>query len=289
MVATSLTTKLAQERLAALKRFIPLRDRVRDKLQQQQESQIDFSESSQQLFAPITTATKGVTAATERAIYGDIPEEERKKKTPLLDTLEKIAAETGQTKQSLETLPVDIATARSQQRRKEQMLEQIRQRQFEEEPELEQEQPEQIYTAKRDEQDIVEKWSTPENTLTQDAIATIREINNDDELIDFAASKFEKKKREKYIIDGRSYRINDINDWSRMVFLTNRGIDTLPRGDNEYQDFKSKVKNKRDELKIQKKSETPKRPPGRPQAKKYPFPPRRVQLVVDIQMETLRV
>ncbi|KAL3871413.1 hypothetical protein ACJMK2_039413 [Sinanodonta woodiana] len=45
MTAESLTTKLARERLSAIKRFIPLRDRVRDKLQQRQESQIDFSES----------------------------------------------------------------------------------------------------------------------------------------------------------------------------------------------------------------------------------------------------
>ncbi|KAL3888541.1 hypothetical protein ACJMK2_000907 [Sinanodonta woodiana] len=51
MTAESLTTKLARERLSAIKRFIPLRDRVRDKLQRRQESQIDFSESSEQLFA----------------------------------------------------------------------------------------------------------------------------------------------------------------------------------------------------------------------------------------------
>ncbi|KAL3862719.1 hypothetical protein ACJMK2_008672 [Sinanodonta woodiana] len=50
MTAESLTTKLARERLSAIKRFIPLRDRVRGKLQQRQESQIDFSESSEQLF-----------------------------------------------------------------------------------------------------------------------------------------------------------------------------------------------------------------------------------------------
>ncbi|KAL3860965.1 hypothetical protein ACJMK2_007059 [Sinanodonta woodiana] len=50
MTAESLTTKLARERLSAIKRFIPLRDRVRDKLQQRQESQIDFSESNYRKF-----------------------------------------------------------------------------------------------------------------------------------------------------------------------------------------------------------------------------------------------
>ncbi|KAL3855010.1 hypothetical protein ACJMK2_014242 [Sinanodonta woodiana] len=65
MTTESLTTKLARERLSAIKRFIPLRDRVRDKLQQRQESQIDFSESSEQLFAPITTATKDGKTATD--------------------------------------------------------------------------------------------------------------------------------------------------------------------------------------------------------------------------------
>ncbi len=43
MIAEALTTRLARERLAALKKFIPLRDRVRDKLQRRQEAQTDFS------------------------------------------------------------------------------------------------------------------------------------------------------------------------------------------------------------------------------------------------------
>jgi len=37
--------------------------------------QTDFSIGSEHLFAPITTATKDVKTATERAIYGNIPEE----------------------------------------------------------------------------------------------------------------------------------------------------------------------------------------------------------------------
>ena len=40
--------------------------------------------------------------ATEQAIYGDIPEQERAKKAPLLDTLEQIATETGQTRAGIQ-------------------------------------------------------------------------------------------------------------------------------------------------------------------------------------------
>ena len=49
MVNESLTTRLARERLAALNRFIPLRDRVRNKLQTRQEMQTDFNVGSEQL------------------------------------------------------------------------------------------------------------------------------------------------------------------------------------------------------------------------------------------------
>ena len=80
MVNQSLTTRLAKERLEAIKKFISIRDRVRNKLQQRQELQTDFSVSSEQLFKPITSATRDVKTLTEKAIYGDIPEEEQKKK-----------------------------------------------------------------------------------------------------------------------------------------------------------------------------------------------------------------
>ena len=79
MTAEALTTKLTRERLAAIRKFLSVRDRVRDKLRQRQQAQTDFSMSSEQLFAPITTATRDVKTATERAIYGNIPEIERKK------------------------------------------------------------------------------------------------------------------------------------------------------------------------------------------------------------------
>ena len=97
MTAEALTTKLARERLAAIKRFLPVRDSVRNKLQRRQEMQTDFSIGSEQLFAPITSANKDVKTATERAIYGDIPEEEERREVPILGVLEKIASETEKT------------------------------------------------------------------------------------------------------------------------------------------------------------------------------------------------
>ena len=50
MVNESLTNRLARERLADLKKFIPLRDRVREKLQQRQEMQSDIYIGREELF-----------------------------------------------------------------------------------------------------------------------------------------------------------------------------------------------------------------------------------------------
>ena len=113
MVNEALTTRLARERQAALKKFIPLRDSVRNKLQQRQQAQTDFLSDTQQLFSPVVKATGEVKTAT----------------LPILSALEKVAAETGQTKEYLKTLPTDIVTTSRQQQRKERMLEQIQQRQ----------------------------------------------------------------------------------------------------------------------------------------------------------------
>jgi len=51
MTTEAFTTKLARERLAAIKKFIPVRDKVRNKLQRRQEIQTDFSIGSES-FSP---------------------------------------------------------------------------------------------------------------------------------------------------------------------------------------------------------------------------------------------
>ena len=69
--------------------------------------------SSEQLFAPITTATKDVKTATERAMYGNIREEGEPLELPVLGVLEKIAAETEKKTQKGKTeLSGDIKTQR---------------------------------------------------------------------------------------------------------------------------------------------------------------------------------
>ena len=91
--------------MESIKKFIPVRDNVRNKLQRRQEMQTDFSIGSEQLFATITTATKDVKTATERAIFGDIPEQGERREVPVLDVLEKKAAETEKTSALLQKPP----------------------------------------------------------------------------------------------------------------------------------------------------------------------------------------
>ena len=112
MVNESLTTRLSRERLAAIKKFILLRDSVRDKLQQRQQAQTDFSSDTQQLFSPITKATSEVKTATERAIYGDIPKEGKRREVSVIGVLDKIAAETEKTQQGIQQLSGDLQTQR---------------------------------------------------------------------------------------------------------------------------------------------------------------------------------
>ena len=66
MVNESLTTRLARERLAAIKKFIPVRNRVRQQLQMRQQQQDDFVVGSEQLFKPITSATIAATGVLKK-------------------------------------------------------------------------------------------------------------------------------------------------------------------------------------------------------------------------------
>ena len=91
--------RLTRERLAAIKKFLPVRDAFRDHLQSQQQARAEFTADTERLFAPITTATKqvGNEVATDTT---------------------KIAARTEQTKQILKTLPGGIVSAQRQQRQR---------------------------------------------------------------------------------------------------------------------------------------------------------------------------
>ena len=53
-------TRLTRERLAALKKFIPVRDAFRDNLQARQQQLIEFTTGTERLFKLITAATEQV-------------------------------------------------------------------------------------------------------------------------------------------------------------------------------------------------------------------------------------
>lgn len=253
MVNESLTTRLARERLAAIKKYIPVRSRVREKLQQRQESQNEFNIGSEQLFRPITKLTK-------QAIYGDMSEEERKKKTPLLDTLEKIAIETGQTKRALETLPAEIAVATHKRQRPPQLPaitepqdpyvtiaddddEGATARKPEEEllQEQEQELQEKLEEIRERRENI------PSKVLYKSTIDKIRAFDSLEKLADFAAKDYDKSTRDaNHINKGYHDKIRGLKNWTRIVYLANIYKNAIPRRDVKYNIFHDMVKNKRE-------------------------------------------
>jgi hypothetical protein len=91
------SAKLAREQLEAIKRYLPVRDSVKQQLQSRQESQVEFEEDTKQLFKPITESTKGLLPALEKTA----------------EATGKIAERPKQTKRILRGLPADTAAAQS--------------------------------------------------------------------------------------------------------------------------------------------------------------------------------
>ena len=60
------SARLARERLEAIKKYLPVRDAVKQQLQQRQESQVEFEENTRQLFKPITETTKSLLPVLEK-------------------------------------------------------------------------------------------------------------------------------------------------------------------------------------------------------------------------------
>jgi hypothetical protein len=60
--------------LAAIKKFIPVRDSFRDNLQARQQAKLDFTADTEKLFAPITTATGEVVTAIKESKPDVAPE-----------------------------------------------------------------------------------------------------------------------------------------------------------------------------------------------------------------------
>ena len=134
----------------------------------------------------------------------------------MLGVLKKIAAVAGQTKAVVQQLSTDIKTQREYER-----LADIDDSAPAPEPQpqcpIEESEPEK---GEEDQsQGAMGKWNTFENTLTQNAIAEIRGIDDDKDLDDFAARNFEKKKKREVYNWWSWDIITDIDDWSRMVFF----------------------------------------------------------------------
>jgi hypothetical protein len=89
------SARLARERLEAIKKYLPVRDSVKQQLQSRQESQVEFEEDTKQLFKPITETTKPLLPALEKTA----------------EATGKIAERTKQTKRILRGLPAEIAAA----------------------------------------------------------------------------------------------------------------------------------------------------------------------------------
>ena len=81
-------TRLTRERLAAIKKFLPVRDSFRDNLQTQQQQRVEFTAETEQLFKPITTGAEKVVAATEKV--GTDTEKIRKRTRKIKEKLKTI-------------------------------------------------------------------------------------------------------------------------------------------------------------------------------------------------------
>ena len=89
-------TRLTRERLAALKKFIPVRDAFRDNLQARQQQLVDFTTGTERLFKPITAATGQVGTKIDQ-VGTDVTKVGTEVAKVIADTT-KIAERTKQTK-----------------------------------------------------------------------------------------------------------------------------------------------------------------------------------------------
>jgi hypothetical protein len=242
MVNESLTTRSAKERLAVIKQFIPVRNRLTEKLQTRQEQKDDFVVGSEQLFKPITSAT-----------------------TPILGELEKITAQTKQSKKYLETLPAEIAVATAYRRRgdvkqplaitstPEQQQPYVTMAD-EEEPGATAMQPEEelLQETQQEIDDIIQQQSDireniPSKVFKKSTIDKIRGFDKWKEVIDFTVEHFYPDQRVKHANPGYEDNVHALDKWIRMVYLARIYRDALPPKDESFKAFSDIVKSRRDE------------------------------------------
>ena len=81
------SAKLARERLEAIKKYLPVRDSVKQQLQSRQESQVQFEEDTKQLFKSITETTKDIQPVLEKTAEATEKIAKRTKKTKQIPLL----------------------------------------------------------------------------------------------------------------------------------------------------------------------------------------------------------
>ena len=69
--------------MAAIKKFLPVRDSFRDNLQARQQAKLDFTADTEKLFAPITAATGEVVTAIKESRPEVTPEVTPEQKPPM--------------------------------------------------------------------------------------------------------------------------------------------------------------------------------------------------------------
>ncbi|KAL3875290.1 hypothetical protein ACJMK2_038212 [Sinanodonta woodiana] len=219
-------TRLNRERLAAIKNFLPIRDRFRDNLQRQQQARTESSIASAELFKPVTGVTKqvGTEVGTEIA---------------------KIAEQVKKAEETLQTIPSRIVTAQRQQRQQQQdeTLRQLGEMDVSDiippPPEFsDKSQPE------KKKEKLPRRDLDPKKIFTSELISLIREekYKNDDDFANEIVDTYEN--RSGIMKEGYEDAINSKEEFTKKLYLARLGKSQLPRNDTWFPKLWNLVKQK---------------------------------------------
>ncbi|KAK3607065.1 hypothetical protein CHS0354_027927, partial [Potamilus streckersoni] len=188
------STRLAREKLKAISEFLPVHERLKEKLQQRQQVKTDILEGNLQTFAPITAGIK-------TALYGD-PDDafKRDDKKPISDLLKEISSNVKQAPK--QTVAIEQQTEEEQQDEDEQIAGPSR---------------------KKDVKFV--------NLLTEEATNKIRNIDllKPEEYEAFGTYMAEQyyTEKDKYLKDEYKNKKVNINKWADNMYKIQRNISTL--------------------------------------------------------------
>ncbi|KAK3602605.1 hypothetical protein CHS0354_034331, partial [Potamilus streckersoni] len=201
------STRLAQEKLKAISKFLPVHERLKEKLQQRQQAKTDLFEGNLQTFAPITTGIK-------TALYGD-PDDafQHDDKKPISDLLKEISSNVKQTPK--QTVAIE--------------------QQIEEE---QQDDDEQIAGPSR------KKGVKFVDKLIEEGANEIRNINilKPEEYVEFGRYIAEQyKEKDEYLKDEYKNKTISMDEWVDNMYKIQRNISVLTKNEkaaNEYKKYK---------------------------------------------------